>query len=701
MVVGNEFGYARHAIEQGLCLPVVKRLLACLIAAFLVAGISVPVVSAAARPAKVVIVVGPVGPGMTDRFRAQADEAARIARQYTSDVTVIASPNATWPRVKAALQDASVVVYMGHGNGWPSRYRDSLFSPTQNGFGLNPVAGGGDSKHQYFGEKYIREQVRLAKNAVVLLHHLCYASGNTEPGLPEGTLAQAKLRVDNYAAGFIDAGAAAVSADAYSSPAYMIRSVLQGRRSINSIWRNAPSANGNTFAFESTRSPGYVAQMDPDRGSSGFHRSIVLRQGLASRDVLANARGNAGSAPAQTSESEAIEPTLIGQGIKLDTPKFRGGMTTAGEKRLLRIPLEVKDRDKLPEKLKASVRWDPIEVSVVPAEPENEVAAEEADATEPEAAAEPEATPEASAEPAESVQAEASAEPAASAAPDASAGPEASAEPADPAATPAETIANGDAPAAEAEGVSPTTDAGAPAPSEAPGGDTTVGVREQPEPIPVEAPPVPAAPPDEVLLVQPEQIGDVVRPVKGQYRKYGVDFKVTMPEAAGLYRLTVTLHDSDGVAYDAATQALVSPMLVRVVGPFDAKVLATESASLESGTNVPLPVRVANLGTATWGEPAVVDHGRPGGGSPATGARVVGHWVALDPGTTTNLSAVSASLPSALEPGAIADASLDLAVPVQPGNYLLVLDVVTPSQGSLASLAVPPTMVRVTVLPAP
>jgi hypothetical protein len=698
MVVSNEFGYARHAIEQGLCLPVVKRLLACLFAAFLVAGISVPVVSAAARPAKVVIVVGPVGPGMTDRFRAQADEAARIARQYTSDVTVIASPNATWPRVKAALQDASVVVYMGHGNGWPSRYRDSLFSPTQNGFGLNPVAGAGDSKHQYFGEKYIREQVKLAKNAVVLLHHLCYASGNTEPGLSEGTLAEAKLRVDNYAAGFIDAGAAAVSADAYSSPAYMIRSVLQGRRSINSIWRNAPSENGNTFAFKSTRSPGYIAQMDPDRGSSGFHRSIVLRQGLASKDVLANARGNAGSAPAQTSESEVLEPTLIGQGITLETPKFRGGMTTAGEKRLLRIPLEVKDRDKLPQKLKASVRWDPIEVSVVPAEPENEVAAEEAEATEPEASAEPEVTPMASAEPAASDEPTAPAEPVASAEPEASADP---AEPADPAATPAETTGNADAPAAEAEGVPPTTDAGAPAPSEDPGGDTTVSVREQPEPIPVEAPPVPAAPPEEVLLVQPEQIGDLVRPVKGQYRKYGVDFKVTMPKAAGLYRLTVTLHDPDGVAYDAATQALVSPMLVRVVGPFDAKVLATDSASLESGTNVPLPVRVANLGTAAWGELAVVDHSRRGGGSPATGARVVGHWVALDPGTSTNLSAVSATLPSALEPGTTADASLDLAVPVEPGNYLLVLDVVTPSQGSLASLGVPPTMVRVTVLPAP
>jgi hypothetical protein len=62
MVSGSEFSYARDAIEQGLCLPVVKRLLACLIAAFLVAGLWVPVASgAAARPAKVVIVVGPVG----------------------------------------------------------------------------------------------------------------------------------------------------------------------------------------------------------------------------------------------------------------------------------------------------------------------------------------------------------------------------------------------------------------------------------------------------------------------------------------------------------------------------------------------------------------------------------------------------------------------------------------------------------------
>jgi hypothetical protein len=682
-------GYARHAIEQGLCLPVVKRLLACLFAAFLVAGLWAPVVSAAARPAKVVIVVGPTGPGMTDRFRAQATEAARIARQYTSDVTVIASPNATWPRVKKALQDASVVVYMGHGNGWPSRYRDSLFPPTQNGFGLNPVAGGSDSQHQYFGEQYVGDQVRLAKNAVVLLHHLCYASGNTEPGLSEGTLAQAKQRVDNYAAGFIRAGAAAVSADAYSSPAYMIRSVLQGRRSINSIWRHAPSANGHVFGFESRRSPGFIAQMDPDRGSSGFHRSIVLREGLASKDVLAHARGASSSVATPAEEAVPAEPTLIDEGIKLKAPKVRG-ITTAATEKLLRIPIEVKDRDKLPEKLKASVRWDPIDVSVVPADPENEVHVEEA--AEPEASAEPEAAAEASpaAEPETSAEPEATPaeEPAASETPAASAEPDSGGQVAPTGGTPA------------AEPTPPSSDTGAPAPSDEPAADTPTTIRDQPEPTPEETIPEPADPPEEVLLIQPEQLGDVVQPVAGHYKKYGVDFEVTMPKAAGLYRLTVTLHDPDGVAYDAATQALLSPMLVRVVGPFDAKVLATETATLESGTNVALPVRVANLGTATWGEAGVVDHDRRGGGTQPSSARVVGHWVALDAASTT-LAPVRASLPAALEPGSTTDAGLDLAVPVAPGQYLLILDVVTPTEGSLASIGVPPTIVRVTVVPAP
>ena len=79
--------------------------------------------------------------------------------------------------------------------GWSDKYVQILG-------GLNPVAGADDSSHQYFGEASV-DNVQLADNEVVLLNHLCYASGNTEPGLPEGTLDMATQRVDNYAAGFI------------------------------------------------------------------------------------------------------------------------------------------------------------------------------------------------------------------------------------------------------------------------------------------------------------------------------------------------------------------------------------------------------------------------------------------------------------------------------------------------------------------
>ena len=285
---------------RGGWLFIVRRFGAAIIAALLVGGLFVPAAFAASPAAhravpKVVFIVGPAG-AATIGYRAQARSAAAIARKYTPDVVELYSPNATWTAVKDALKGASLVVYMGHGNGWPSRYRDSLYPITQDGFGLNPTAGGGDYQHQYFGEASIASEVKLAKNAVVLLNHLCYASGNSEPGLPEGTLDVAKQRVDNYAAGFIRAGASAVIAEAWSSPSYFVRAILGGGRSIQTAWLKSPSANGNRIAFASQRSPGYVAQMDPASASSGFERSIVMKSGLAPKDVLAGAAGSATAA---------------------------------------------------------------------------------------------------------------------------------------------------------------------------------------------------------------------------------------------------------------------------------------------------------------------------------------------------------------------------------------------------------------------
>ena len=52
---------------------------------------------------------------------------------------------------------------------------------TKDGFGLNATAGAGDYNNKYYGEPYV-VQLDLAPNAVVILNHLCYASGNSEPG---------------------------------------------------------------------------------------------------------------------------------------------------------------------------------------------------------------------------------------------------------------------------------------------------------------------------------------------------------------------------------------------------------------------------------------------------------------------------------------------------------------------------------------
>jgi len=244
-----------------------KRLLVASLIALIVAMIGAPLAAAssssgtvaaqgidARRAPKVAVIVGPVA-GITNSYRAMAKDAARVARRYTPNVVEVYSPNATWPRVAEAIDGASIVIYLGHGNGWPSRYRDALYPPSQNGFGLNPVAGSDDSSHQYFGEASV-DNVRLADNAVVLLNHLCYASGNTEPGLPEGTLDMATQRVDNYAAGFIRAGAKAVVAEAHMGPAWYVRQLLTTNASITSIWNRSPEAKGHTMSFKSVRSPG-------------------------------------------------------------------------------------------------------------------------------------------------------------------------------------------------------------------------------------------------------------------------------------------------------------------------------------------------------------------------------------------------------------------------------------------------------------
>ena len=232
---------------------------------------------AAATQAKVVVVVGPVG-DHNAHYKADANDIVTEAKRYTSNVIKIFTPNATWSKVKAAMQGANVFVYLGHGNGWPSIYAPFQMQ-TKDGLGLDPSTGADGTKTVYYGEDYIRANIRLAPNSAVLLYHLCYASGNTEPGLSQGTFSQARERVDNYGAGFIGAGARAVFAEGHPShPAisYM-RQLFTTDRSMATIFRAVPTWHDNLYGpYASQRTPGLRYQLDTDTSKpSGFYRSLI------------------------------------------------------------------------------------------------------------------------------------------------------------------------------------------------------------------------------------------------------------------------------------------------------------------------------------------------------------------------------------------------------------------------------------------
>jgi hypothetical protein len=629
---------------------------------------AVPTAAAAPRTdPKVVLIVGPAG-SATDRYRERAEAAAQIADRYTSNVVRLYSPNATWPAVKQALQGAAVVVYLGHGNGWPSRYRDTPYAATQNGFGLNPVAGGDDYTHQYFGEEFLASQVRLADNAIVLLHHLCYASGNTEPGLPEGTIDQARQRVANYAAGFIAAGAGAVVAEGHMGPAWYMNRLLNGKGSIDRIWRASPNVHGHEFRFESPRSPGFTVAMDPDHADRGFYRSIVYRGGVGA--------GRLEATTAAALPLEPLEPSLVGAGLEIGTPYFKEPPVAGADIRL-RFHYGTQAADAL-DGLTVGVRWDPIDVAEGSAT--EEAADPDVPADGPGSGDAPEAA-ETESQPDEQV-----------AGTDA---PEVTDE--------AETT--GDAAAAEeapADGATEPAAEAEPAAADGPRVDARLPAYELGPSEPDPAAPVPPTPgePDPstapLSYIQPERLGDLVEPAPAVVRRDKVGIDLTVPQAPGRYRLVLTLHDKDGVAYDAATQALVSGLIVDVTPPIAARYLVAASTRAAPGRTLELPVGVANVGGEAWGQVGTQIPRRTSMVERPIYGTLMAHWVALD-GAPVSTPARAVKLAPGLEPGTVDRAVLRLDVPEAPGSYLVVLDVVLPDVGSLAAQGIEPALVRVTV----
>ena len=544
---------------------------------------------------KVAIIVGPVD-DLTDDYRALANEAAEAARERTDRVVTVYSPDATWPAARAALTDASIVVYLGHGNGWPSPYRDQLFGRTQNGLGLNPVAGVDDTAHQYFGESYL-SKVQLADGAVVILGHLCYASGNAEPGAAEPTVDVARQRVDNYAAGWMAAGATAVIAEGHGRPAYFVRSLLKGRGTIERMWQAGPTFHDHVLEFASERTSNAIVRIDPDGARTGFYRSLVVVPGARIADTLRAAATNAG-APAEPAPPTAPTPdprALAERGARFGMPRL-AGPPVVDIVATLTIPVDAATLGLLPDPVVIGTRWDaiPSDVRSMP--------------------------------------------------------------------LPSVEATSGDASAAPG----PTSDRAVVTDAARPGG---------------EAP--------SIDLIVPESTGKVVVTQPAIRTDAGLTAQVTTPTVPGLYRLVTTVHQADGVAYDAETQDLLGALIVRVTGTLWATYGLPTEASAVPDQPMTMQIRLANSGTDPWTMPWS-----------DRSALLVARWVALDdittlaaaPGETTVVAVVIA-------PAEDKVLQVELRAPHQPGSYLLVFDVQDGDARSLASIGVPPGLLRVTVQP--
>ena len=273
----------KHGAQRASSWPFRLTVVSLALALVAFGGIATNPTPAAAAGMKVVIVVGPVG-SSTSKYITSAKRYAAQARSYGAAVTEIYSPNATWSKVKSATKGANVLIYLGHGNGYPSPY-GPFSALTKDGLGLNRSAGNGHNNVKYYGEYYVKTYINLAANAVVILNRLCYASGNNEWGAGNPTKAVAIKRVDNFAAGFLRANARAVFAEGIDSASYVLQGIFKGDHTIGEIFQRAPSWTGaRDFKFKSARTPGYTAWMDP-YAPSRYYRSVVGKLSLTASSV--------------------------------------------------------------------------------------------------------------------------------------------------------------------------------------------------------------------------------------------------------------------------------------------------------------------------------------------------------------------------------------------------------------------------------
>jgi hypothetical protein len=244
-----------------------------------------PSPTVAADQVKVVIVVGPVE-GSTAHYKSAAKSYAALARSFGAYVVEVYSPKATWAKVKAAAKGANVFIYLGHGNGYPSPY-GPFAADRRNGMGLNKTSGHGNSNVKYYGQTHMKSGLDLAPNSVVLLNHLCYASGNSEPGRALPSKTTANKRADGYGTGFLRTGAKAVFANGHGSLSSILTDIFTTDKTVAEMFQGDHSFDGaRDYRFKSKKTSWATVWMDPSAKKRYYH-SVVGKLTLTAAQVRA------------------------------------------------------------------------------------------------------------------------------------------------------------------------------------------------------------------------------------------------------------------------------------------------------------------------------------------------------------------------------------------------------------------------------
>jgi hypothetical protein len=225
------------------------RLALAVIAALLLGVLSAAPVAARAPAPKVAIIVGPVGEKLTPEYLALAELAASTAEAHGARVARAYSPNATPENVVAAVEGANVIVYLGHGTGFPNPYSATPNPAVVNGWGLQGPAADGthsdvlsDGHLRYHGEAWLEANLRPAPGFVMIYSNACYAPGASEGGLPPPTEEEALAHVANYSRPMLAMGASAYFAtDFYGGAAVLLDQLLgRGRQPFGRVFASEP-----------------------------------------------------------------------------------------------------------------------------------------------------------------------------------------------------------------------------------------------------------------------------------------------------------------------------------------------------------------------------------------------------------------------------------------------------------------------------